>query len=72
MAAVKYNGCRVLCGLLGGSLKHYGLPTIFNTDQGSQFNSDSFTEVLIQQGITISMDGRRRALDNTAVANREI
>ena len=59
-------------GCLEEAIKHYGLPTIFNTDQGSQFNSDSFKGVLIQQGITISMDGRGRALDNTAVANREI
>jgi len=40
------------------TIKNYGTPTIFNTDQGSQFTSDSFTGVLIQQGITISMDGR--------------
>ena len=57
-------------GCLEEAIKHYGLPTIFNTDQGSQFTSDSFTGVLIQQGI--SMDWRGRALDNTAVANREI
>lgn len=45
----------------------YGTPGIFNTDQGSQFTSDSFTGVLIENGITISMDGRGRALDNIFV-----
>ena len=49
------------------AIKNYGSPTIFNTDQGSQFTSDSFTGVLIQQGITISMDARGRALDNIFV-----
>ena len=49
------------------AIKNYGVPEIFNTDQGSQFTSDSFTGVLIQNGITISMDGRGRALDNIFV-----
>jgi putative transposase len=49
------------------AIKNYGAPEIFNTDQGSQFTSDSFTGVLINHGITISMDGRGRALDNIFV-----
>jgi putative transposase len=49
------------------AIKHYGTPKIFNTDQGSQFTSTSFTGMLIQNGITISMDGRGRALDNIFV-----
>lgn len=49
------------------AVKSYGVPEIFNSDQGSQFTSDAFTEVLIQNGITISMDGRGRALDNIFV-----
>ena len=39
-------------------------PDIFNTDQGSQFTSPSFTGTLEQAKIRISMDGRGRALDN--------
>lgn len=39
-------------------------PEIFNTDQGSQFTSRDFTEVLQKHSIRISMDGRGRALDN--------
>jgi putative transposase len=49
------------------AIMNFGVPEIFNTDQGSQFTSDSFTGVLIQNGITISMDGRGRALDNIFV-----
>ena len=42
-------------------------PEIFNTDQGAQFTSDVFTSRLKDQGITISMDGRGRFLDNIFV-----
>ena len=44
-----------------------GRPEIFNTDQGSQFTSRAFTSVLEEQQIAISMDGRRRALDNVFI-----
>jgi putative transposase len=44
-----------------------GLPEIFNTDQGVQFTSRAFTDRLRRQGITISMDGRGRALDNVFI-----
>jgi putative transposase len=44
-----------------------GKPTIFNSDQGSQFTSQEFTGRLLSAGITISMDGRGRALDNIFV-----
>jgi len=49
------------------AIKTYGTPEIFNSDQGSQFTSDTFTGVLIERGVTISMDGRGRALDNIFV-----
>lgn len=42
-------------------------PEIFNSDQGSQFTSTSFTGVLEAKGIAISMDGRGRAFDNIFV-----
>jgi len=44
-----------------------GRPTIFNTDQGSQFTSQEFTGRLAAAGVQISMDGRGRALDNVFV-----
>lgn len=42
-------------------------PGIFNTDQGSQFTSESFTGVLDRNDVRISMDGRGRALDNVFI-----
>ena len=45
----------------------YGKPEIFNTDQGSQFTSHAFTNVLLENGIRISMDGKGRALDNVYI-----
>lgn len=42
-------------------------PEIFNTDQGVQFTSRLFTDRLAQAGVSISMDGRGRALDNVFV-----
>ena len=46
------------------ALSRYGRPEIFNTDQGSQFTSLDFTATLKDAGITISMDGRGRCMDN--------
>jgi putative transposase len=42
-------------------------PEIFNTDQGRQFTSEAFTGQLEAVEVTISMDGRGRALDNVFV-----
>lgn len=41
-----------------------GKPEIFNSDQGSQFTSEAFTDVLEEAKIRISMDGRGRCFDN--------
>ena len=45
----------------------YGKPEIFNTDQGAQFTSKAFTDVLLENQIRISMDGKGRFLDNIFV-----
>lgn len=42
----------------------YGCPEIFNSDQGSQFSSKDFTDILIKNNVLISMDGRGRVFDN--------
>jgi putative transposase len=49
---------------LNEALSRYGKPEIFNTDQGSQFTSADFTNVLKGAGVAISMDGRGRCMDN--------
>jgi putative transposase len=49
------------------ALMRHGKPEIFNTDQGSQFTSQSFTGVLKINDIAISMDGRGCWRDNVFV-----
>ncbi len=50
--------------VLEEAISRYGCPDIFNTDQGSQFSSEAFTECLSSHGIAISMDGKGRWRDN--------
>ena len=49
------------------ALARYGRPEIFNTDQGSQFTSHDFTNVLSKNTIAISMDGKGAWRDNVFV-----
>jgi len=46
------------------ALRVYGVPEIFNTDQGATFTSPDFTKPLLDLDVKISMDGKGRALDN--------
>jgi putative transposase len=52
---------------LSDAFRKYGQPTIFNTDQGCQFTSDTFVGMLKEKGIAISWDSKGRALDNIIV-----
>ena len=49
------------------ALTRCGSPEIFNTDQGSQFTAKAFTDVLKDNAISISMDGKGRWVDNVFV-----
>ena len=49
------------------ALARFGKPAIFNTDQGSQFSSNDFTDVLRDAEVKISMDGRGRWMDNVFI-----
>ncbi|MBF0328032.1 MAG: DDE-type integrase/transposase/recombinase, partial [Nitrospirae bacterium] len=49
------------------AISRFGKPEIFNTDQGSQFTSEAFTEILKDNGIKISMDGKGCWKDNVFV-----
>ena len=49
------------------ALARYGKPEMFNTDQGSQFTSFAFTDLLKKRDITISMDGKGAWRDNVFV-----
>jgi len=52
---------------LEDAIATYGTPEIFNTDQGSQFTSFDFTNILKENGIKISMDGKGRWMDNVFI-----
>jgi len=49
------------------AIVRYGVPEIFNTDQGCQFTSAEFTQPLLARHVKLSMDGKGRALDNVFV-----
>ncbi len=52
-----------------GAIRKHGNPEIINSDQGSQFTSNEYIELLQQpeMNIKISMDGKGRAIDNIFV-----
>ena len=52
---------------LNEAIDRYGVPEIFNTDQGAQFTSKAFTDVLKLHDIRISMDGKGRWIDNVFI-----
>jgi len=49
------------------AIAKFGCPEIFNTDQGSQFTAEVFTNVLRVNNIAISMDGKGRWMDNVFI-----
>lgn len=52
---------------LTDAIEHDGPPTIFNTDQGSQFTATAWIDVLKYHHIQISMDGKGRWVDNVFI-----
>jgi putative transposase len=49
------------------AISKFGCPEIFNTDQGSQFTAEAFTNTLRVNNIAISMDGKGRWMDNVFI-----
>jgi putative transposase len=49
------------------TVKACGVPAIINSDQGSQFTSDDYKELLRSLNIRQSMDGRSRWADNIMI-----
>jgi len=45
----------------------HGKPEILNTDQGSQYTSECFTEAVLGSKVKLSMDGKGRATDNAFI-----
>lgn len=54
---------REMCELYWEKAFVAGAPGIFNTDQGAQFTSSAFTDMLKEKKININMDGRGRCMD---------
>jgi putative transposase len=72
LAAIKYEKtlgelAEQCIEALEEALVIYGLPEIFNGDQGCQFASEGFTDVLKDQNVKISMDGKGRWMDNVFI-----
>lgn len=53
--------------ILQEAIDKRGKPEIINTDQGSQFTSDIFTQTVLSNQIKLSMDGKGRAIDNVFI-----
>ena len=49
------------------AIEKHGKPEIINTDQGSQFTSETFTTFVLKNDIKLSMDGKGRATDNAFI-----
>ena len=67
LASVDTMDVEFCIAALEEALARFGRPEIFNSDQGSQFTSPRFTEVLTGAGVRISMDGRGRWMDNVFI-----
>ena len=57
----------LVTSVLKEALERYGPPEIFNSDQGSQYTGKEHTRLLKDHGITISMNGKGRSIDNIAI-----
>ena len=66
LASVQHSGAGFCAEALEEALGQ-GQHQVFNTDQGSQFTSWEFTQVLQERGVKISMDGKGRSQDNIFV-----
>jgi len=54
-------------GVLEEAIILHGKPEIINTDQGSQFTSEIFTDYVLSNDIRLSMVGKGRAIDNVFI-----
>ena len=53
--------------VLKEALAHHPKPKIFNSDQGSQYTAKEHIDILVQHGISISMDAKGQSIDNIAI-----
>ena len=53
--------------VLQEALDNHPKPKIFNTDQGSQYTAKAHIDILVENGVDISMDAKGRSIDNIAI-----
>jgi len=53
--------------VLNDALSKYPKPEILNTDQGSQYTAKEHIDILVNNGISISMDAKGRSIDNIVI-----
>jgi len=53
--------------VLNEALSRYPAPDIMNTDQGSQYTATEHIDILVNNGISISMDAKGRSIDNICI-----
>src|SRR6202022_2407506 len=64
--AITLESCHAV-GALEEAFAKYGLPEIVNTDQGSQFTANEFTDAVLSRNVLLSMDGKGAWRDNVFV-----
>ena len=64
--AITLEACHAV-EIIEEAFARFGLPEIFNTDQGSQFTASDFTDAVLAKGCKLSMDGRGAWRDNVFV-----
>ena len=57
----------LILNLVKKAIATHGKPEIINSDQGSQFTCDDYINLLRENNIKISMDGKGQALDNIRI-----
>jgi putative transposase len=67
LESIGHHGYVFLPEAVEEAILHYGTPKIMNTDQGSQFTSQSFTGFLKEYNIKISMGGKGSWRDNVFI-----
>lgn len=64
--AITLEACHA-CEVIEQAFARFGVPEIVNTDQGSQFTAEDFTEAVLSRGCRLSMDGKGAWRDNVFV-----
>ena len=60
-------GVQSVTEVIRNAVERYGIPAIINSDQGSQFTSNEYKELLKELHIRQSMDGKSRWADNIVI-----